>query len=70
MESEEEEEEEKRRRRKKNKLSLMDGDLLKHAAVATDQFFFVAKALIIYPATDVAAVALDYYCQRNSTIIL
>jgi hypothetical protein len=61
---------ERRRRRKKNKLSLMDGDLLKHAAVATDQFFFVAKALIIYPATDVAAVALDYYCQRNSTIIL
>jgi hypothetical protein len=63
-------EERRKNKNKKNKLSLMDGDLLKHAAVATDQFFFVAKALIIYPATDVAAVALDYYCQRNSTIIL
>jgi len=46
IESEEEEEEE-RKKKKKNKLSLMDGDLLKHAAVATDQFFFVAKAIII-----------------------
>jgi hypothetical protein len=42
-----EEEEEERKKKKKNKLSLMDGDLLKHAAVATDQFFFVAKAIII-----------------------
>ncbi len=39
--------EEERKKKKKNKLSLMDGDLLKHAAVATDQFFFVAKAIII-----------------------
>lgn len=51
IESEEEErrrrKKEERKKKKKNKLSLMDGDLLKHAAVATDQFFFVAKAIII-----------------------